>query len=79
MRQLADLGGVWGELKYFHPGIATGRYDWDSVLVVATAVLQQNSDQVLRSQVDALCALSGPNPAAEFVFAPNLLAHATRN
>ncbi|RZK90455.1 MAG: hypothetical protein EOO62_35040, partial [Hymenobacter sp.] len=80
LRRLADLGRVWGELKYFHPGIATGRYDWDSVLVVAaTAVLQQDSDQALRSQVDALFALAGPTTAAEFVLDPNLPAHATRN
>lgn len=27
------LGKVWGFLKYYHPAVAAGKYDWDSVLI----------------------------------------------
>jgi C-terminal processing protease CtpA/Prc len=31
--RLAALGKVWGFLKYYHPGVAAGSIDWDSVVV----------------------------------------------
>jgi len=30
---LSTLGKVWGFLKYYHPGVAKGQYNWDSVLI----------------------------------------------
>ena len=33
--RLAELGQVWGFLKYFHPGVATGTINWDSAVVDA--------------------------------------------
>src|SRR5262245_38754037 len=33
VERLASLGKVWGFLKYYHPGVAAGPIDWDSVLV----------------------------------------------
>jgi carboxyl-terminal processing protease len=35
VERLTSLGQVWGFLKYFHPGVATGSVHWDSVLVAA--------------------------------------------
>src|SRR5678816_1040640 len=31
--RLAALGKVWGFLKYYHPFVAAGSIDWDSVVV----------------------------------------------
>lgn len=31
--RLADLGMLWGFLKYYHPVLAAGRYDWDKELL----------------------------------------------
>jgi hypothetical protein len=31
--RLADLGMLWGFLKYYHPALAEGRYDWDKELL----------------------------------------------
>ena len=33
VHRLALLGKVWGFLKYYHPGVATGTINWDSVAV----------------------------------------------
>jgi hypothetical protein len=33
VHSLSVLGKVWGFLKYYHPHVADGRYDWDSVLI----------------------------------------------
>jgi hypothetical protein len=30
--QLADLCKIWGFLKYYHPAVGKGRYNWDSTL-----------------------------------------------
>lgn len=32
-QKLATLGKVWGFLKYYHPKVAKGKYDWDAELV----------------------------------------------
>jgi C-terminal processing protease CtpA/Prc len=57
-QRLASLGRVWGFLKYFHPGVATGSLDWDSVLVAAvprvkSARTSKDFDLVLMSLIDA--------------------------
>lgn len=33
VKALATLGQLWGFLKYYHPAVSTGRWDWDSVLI----------------------------------------------
>lgn len=33
INSLAILGKIWGFLKYYHPHVAAGQYDWDSVLL----------------------------------------------
>jgi carboxyl-terminal processing protease len=32
-QKLASLCKVWGFLKYYHPVVATGKFDWDQALV----------------------------------------------
>lgn len=31
-KKLQQLGLIWGFLKYYHPNIASGKYNWDSEL-----------------------------------------------
>lgn len=42
VESLANLGEIWGFLKYYHPNIAGGQTDWDSVLVADLPLLAQN-------------------------------------
>ncbi|MBO9202402.1 MULTISPECIES: S41 family peptidase [Niastella] len=35
---LQVLGEVWGFLKYYHPGVAKGQFNWDSVLIAKVPV-----------------------------------------
>lgn len=32
IRRLANLGMIWGFLKYYHPAVALGQYNWDEEL-----------------------------------------------
>lgn len=38
--RLAALGKVWGFLKYYHPGVAAGSIDWDSVVVATVPTVR---------------------------------------
>ncbi len=40
INRLAELGQVWGFLKYFHPGVNTGTINWDSALVATVPRVQ---------------------------------------
>lgn len=40
-QRMADLGRVWGFLKYFHPAVAAGRYNWDDVLIQKIGQLEK--------------------------------------
>lgn len=56
--RLSLLGQVWGFLKYFHPGVATGTINWDSALVatvpkVRAARTSAEYDATLRALLDA--------------------------
>jgi hypothetical protein len=50
---LEILGKTWGFLKYYHPKVAKGRYNWDSVLIDKIPIFlnakkpQQVSDRLL--------------------------------
>ena len=33
IHSLTLLGELWGFLKYYHPAVAEGQQDWDSVLI----------------------------------------------
>jgi len=59
LKKLTLLGQVWGFLKYHHPAIARGDYNWDGELFkILPAVLKTSSDgdfsSILEKWVDGL-------------------------
>lgn len=65
IRNLAIAGQYWGFLKYHHPAIAKGDYNWDAELFrflpqVIAAKSNQELSEVLEKQLDKL-----PAPSAE--------------
>ena len=59
---LAVLGKVWGFLKYYHPAVATGDYNWDYELFRILPKILQAKDRtdrnnILDSWVDTLGAI----------------------
>jgi carboxyl-terminal processing protease len=59
--RIATLGRVWGFLKYFHPAVAGGGIDWDSVLVaVAPHVQAARSPADHAAALQALLDAAGP-------------------
>lgn len=65
--QLNDLCNVWGNLKYFHPEIATGKHNWDSVLVSSVnQILKSGDKKVFQSEIDKMLKIAGKNNASAF-------------
>lgn len=65
--QLEDLCKAWGNLKYFHPEIATGKYNWDSILIMSiNQVLNSNTNSDFQKIIDEILQIAGPNDAVEF-------------
>lgn len=63
--QLNDLNKVWGNLKYFHPEIATGKHNWDSVLVSAIDnILTAENKKIFHQEIDKMLRIAGKNEAA---------------
>lgn len=59
IHQLALLGQVWGFLKYFHPAVAKGKYDWDEELfkkipLVKNAKNRRELSTILLTWIDSL-------------------------
>lgn len=66
-QQFAILCKTWGLLKYYHPGVATGKQDWDSVLVTALARLSKSSNQQqLNKEVQQMMVIAGENTAKAY-------------
>jgi hypothetical protein len=66
VQELALLSKTWGLLKYYHPNVATGKYDWDSILVAATnRLLQPGKATPVSSEIDLLLLLAGKDEAPE--------------
>lgn len=62
-QRLATLGRVWGLLKYYHPDVAQGRVNWDSVLIATLPAAQKaRSSAQFGLVVQQLCAAAGPLP-----------------
>ncbi|RZM23288.1 MAG: hypothetical protein EOO88_26630 [Pedobacter sp.] len=62
VRELSVICKTWGLLKYYHPGIAKGQHDWDSVLVAATGrVLAGSRQGQVESEVERLFLIAGEN------------------
>lgn len=59
IENLALLGKIWGLLKYHHPNIAKGNYDWDSELfTILPAILEVDNahkrDKIFEEWVDKI-------------------------
>jgi hypothetical protein len=48
---LTVLGKVWGFLKYYHPSVAAGNYNWDFELFRILPVIVASTDKDLRNSV----------------------------
>lgn len=60
--QLATEIKVWGMLKYFHPTVAAGKYDWDTVLLHAIPrIAGAKKLPVINAEVQHLLDLAGKN------------------
>jgi C-terminal processing protease CtpA/Prc len=47
IEQLADFGRIWGFLKYYHPAVTAGKYDWDAVYFrYMPAIIREKGDKV---------------------------------
>jgi C-terminal processing protease CtpA/Prc len=51
IRNLDKLGRIWGMLKYFHPAIAQGEYNWDYELF-------RIIPNILKAETDSICDLA---------------------
>lgn len=64
--QLHTLCKTWGLLKYYHPEIANGSKNWDSVLVSAVDhLLKSSTTQQLNVEVQKMLDIAGKNIAPE--------------
>jgi C-terminal processing protease CtpA/Prc len=59
IENLCKIGKVWGFLKYYHPEIAKGNFNWDYELIriLPEAISKNNSDdinRILKNQIDKL-------------------------
>lgn len=80
IEDLAVLGKVWGFLKYHHPAVTAGNYNWDNELfqimpavLAATSPVQRNA--ILKQWVDGLGAFDVTGyiaPAAPLKHDPDL-------
>jgi hypothetical protein len=79
IKQLANLGKIWGFLKYYHPAIESGKYNWDAELCkILPGVLAANSNKEFETIMDAWIDKLGPVPVCnncdpskrEFTIAP---------
>jgi len=78
--QLSDLCNVWGSLKYFHPEIAVGKYDWDSVAVSAINKILNSDDQFnFENEIDIIMNAAGKNTAEEFIVNQSMHPYTYRN
>ncbi|MCL2245659.1 MAG: S41 family peptidase [Lentimicrobiaceae bacterium] len=67
---LVVLGKVWGFLKYYHPAIAKGNYNWDYELFrilpkILNAESKQQRDSVLINCIEKLCNFRQGKPLKE--------------
>jgi len=77
--QLSILCKSWGLLKYYHPGIATGKMDWDSVLISSLDRLSKSkTNQQVNIEVEKMLKLAGKDTEAPYLPEENAALH-TRN
>ncbi len=64
VENLAVLGRVWGFVKYYHPAVARGDYNWDAELLrVLPKVLGSATPQARNEVLSAWLTSLGPVPA----------------
>ncbi len=51
VEKLATTAKVWGFLKYYHPKVANGKYDWDNELFKILPKVKSSTNKVELSQV----------------------------
>jgi C-terminal processing protease CtpA/Prc len=55
VRRLADVGRLWGAVRFFHPWLAEGKIDWDQALIQAIPrVKAASTSEEFRAAVDFL-------------------------
>ena len=57
IENLFKVGKVWGFLKYYHPEILNGKFDWDYELIkILPEIISENADinHILVNQIDKL-------------------------
>ncbi|QIX63000.1 hypothetical protein HER32_18205 [Hymenobacter sp. BT18] len=70
--RLATVARVWGLLKYYHPQVARGAVNWDSVLVVTIPrVRGAATAAAFEKSLQDMCAAAGPlDPGRESANSP---------
>src|SRR4051812_32657766 len=65
--KLASLCKVWGMLKYYHPEVATGKMNWDSVLFTKIPIVlnTKNKEELSKVYIDWINGLGDINNFAE--------------
>jgi len=51
IKDLYDLGLIWGLLKYYHPQVAKGKFNWDNELINILPNILNANDKVQRDEV----------------------------
>ncbi|WP_344767695.1 S41 family peptidase [Pedobacter ginsengiterrae] len=66
--QLGILCKTWGLLKYYHPGVSTGKQDWDSVLISALNSLSKSkTNKQLNIEVQKMLTISGKDTEGPYL------------
>ncbi len=50
-KDLAQIGKIWGFLKYHHPSVTAGRYDWDEELFKLIDCVATNPDNLTMNSI----------------------------
>ncbi|MDH6254173.1 carboxyl-terminal processing protease [Chryseobacterium sp. H1D6B] len=78
--ELEDVCKTWGSLKYFHPEIAVGKHDWDSILIASiSSILDHKDNNSFQIQIDKMFETAGKNTAPEFILDKNLHPYTIKN
>ena len=61
LNYLATLGKTWGLLKYYHPGVAKGKMDWDKFLIFhAMNMKNAKNNSEFNIEIEGLINSAGP-------------------
>lgn len=64
VNELATIAKAWGLLKYYHPEIASGKHNWDSVLAASTnRIIHSKNPGQFTLAVDRMLAIAGTDTA----------------